>query len=57
LIVDELIKRDFIDWPDELIEEQLYFKSTHALEELFVMLEESNLFCIHRLQEAEAQLD
>ena len=32
LIVDELLLRDLIELPNELIAEKLYFKNTHARE-------------------------
>jgi hypothetical protein len=57
LIFEELMSRDLIDLPLKYTHEQNFFNDTQELEQIFIRQEESNLFCIHRLQEAEENLE
>lgn len=49
--------RDLIELPDTYTREVKFFNDPADLEQIFVRQEESNLFCIHRLQEAEENLE
>lgn len=57
MIFEELYRRDLVDLPDEYIQESAFFERTEELELIFTTQEESNLFCIHRLQEAALNLE
>lgn len=49
--------RDLIDLPEDFIEETKFFTDPSELEDIYSKQEESNLFCIHRLQDAEENLE
>jgi hypothetical protein len=57
LIFEELYRRDLVDLTDEYIQESAFFERAEELELIFTNQEESNLFCIHRLQEAALNLE
>lgn len=51
------MRRDLIDLPEDFIEEAKFFTDPSELEDIYGKQEESNLFCIHRLQDAEDNLE
>ena len=48
---------DLIELDDDYYEDRLYFSNPAVLDQKFTILEEENLFYIHRLQEVEQYLE
>lgn len=53
----ELLELNLIQLPDEYYEDELYFKNTEDLEDLFTDLEEKNLSLINKIQEVDESLE
>lgn len=51
-IFEEMMRRDLIDLPDSMYEEKCFFDRPEELTEQFKQIEQDNLFCILRAQEA-----
>ncbi len=51
-IFEEMMRRDLIDLPDSMYEEKSFFDRPEELTEQFKQIEQDNLFCILRAQEA-----
>lgn len=51
-IFEEMMRRDLIDLPDSYYEEPQYFDQPDQLTDQFTQIEQDNLFCILRSQEA-----
>lgn len=54
---DELIELDLIELPEKFYEDELYFKNTEQLDDLFTNLEEKNLSLINKIQEIDENLE
>lgn len=54
---DELIELDLIELPEKFYEDELYFKNTEQLDDLFTNLEEKNLSLINKIQEVDENLE
>ena len=53
----ELLELNLIQLPDEYYEDELYFKNTEDIEDLFTDLEEKNLSLINKIQEVDESLE
>ena len=56
-IFDEMMRRDLIDLPDSYYFEKPFFEEPEELTEQFGQIEQDNLMCILRTQEAQEQYD
>ena len=54
---EQLLKLDLIELGDDYYEDKLFFNNPAVLDQKFTILEEENLFFIHRLQEVEQYLE
>jgi len=52
-----LLKLDLIELDEDYYEDKLFFTNPDVLDQKFTILEEENLFYIHRLQEVEQYLE
>ena len=54
---EQLLKLDLVELTDDYYEDKLFFTNPDVLDQKFTILEEENLFFIHRLQEVEQYLE
>lgn len=54
---EQLLKLDLVELDDDYYEDRLFFTNPEVLDQKFTILEEENLFYIHRLQEVEQYLE
>jgi len=54
---DQLMKLDLVELDDDYYEDDPYFKNPNDLDQKFSLLEEENLFYIHRIQEYEQLIE
>ena len=54
---EQLLKLDLVELTDDHYEDKLFFTNPDVLDQKFTILEEENLFFIHRLQEVEQYLE
>lgn len=52
-----MLKLDLIELDEDYYEDKLFFTNPDVLDQKFTILEEENLFYIHRLQEVEQYLE